>query len=53
MGFTENEIAVMYLSKHIRLLRDIKKEQEEIEERRRFEEEQAEIRKLECFGDGM
>ena len=43
----------MYLSKYILMLRDIKAEQREQEERRKFEEEQAEIEKLERYGNGM
>ena len=53
MGFTENEMAAMYLSKYVRLVRDIRYEREEIEERRRFEEEQREIEKLAKYGDGI
>ena len=53
MGFTEQETAGMYLSKYILLIRDIRKEREEIEERKRFEEEQAEIEKLSKCGDGV
>jgi len=46
LGFNETEIAVMYPVKIMRMAQDIRAEREEIEERKRFEEEQAEIRKL-------
>lgn len=49
LGFTEKEIAAMYLSKYIMLLRDIRAERREIDERRRAEEEQREIQKLAKF----
>lgn len=49
LGFTEKEIAIMYLSKYIMLLRDIRAERREIDERRRAEEEQKEIQKLVQF----
>ena len=42
----------MYLSQYIRILKDIKAERDELEERRRFEEEQAEIEKLAHYGNG-
>lgn len=46
MGFKEYEIANMYLSKYILILRDIKDERKEVEEQRKTEEEAKEIEKL-------
>ena len=46
LGFSEEEIATMYLSKIINIFKDIDKERKEIEAQKLFEEEQKEIERM-------